>query len=194
MSLSTAERSWLSQPASDPIGFNGDSCYRLANAARRYLGSKPRFLTCAPNEVLCARKNGLRWLRHLRWYGCWTTAFQACECVRDLRSLTSVTTSPRTDAKASCALAPGWSPLASGSGIRLSETYGFLPLVAALRECFLQKATQGTYICARNAVPLAFYRILSFLNGPLCIYNGNVFEIPNFWHMQTELHFCQKLR
>ena len=35
---------------------------------------------------------------------CCSTALQACECVRDLRSLTSVTTSPRTDANASCAL------------------------------------------------------------------------------------------
>ena len=43
------------------------------------------------------------------------------------------------NSSSSCALTHLRSPLASGSGIRLSETYGFLPLVAALQECFLRK-------------------------------------------------------
>ena len=40
------------------------------------------------------------------------------------------------------------------SGTHLSETYGFLPLVAALQESFLQKGTQGAHMCMR----LRFYR------------------------------------
>lgn len=124
--------------------------------------------------------------------GCWTTVTSSPVKVRDLRSLTSETTFPRTVAfQAPCALALWRSP-SLRSGIRLSETYGFLPLVAALRECFLQKATQGTPIRTRNAMPLSFYRILPFSSGPLYNYNGNVFEIPNFWHIAFRQVFCQK--
>ena len=47
-----------SQPVSGSIGFNGIPHESLAFAFRRSVGSKPRFLTCAPNEVLQARGKG----------------------------------------------------------------------------------------------------------------------------------------
>ena len=86
---------------------------------------------------------------------------------------------------------PQRSPLASGSGTPLVGNQGFPPLSRSPAGMALQSQRKACAYMWGMRLPLSFYRILSFFNGPLCNNNGEVIEFFNFWYMQTELHLYQ---
>ena len=130
-------------------------------------------------SAACARKSAPQCCALLRWWWLlYHSRFAPCELFGNQDCLHIVASLLGRSLRSLCSRPWLVATRTPCSGTRLSKTYGFLPLVAALRESSLQRGTQGICLCVRQK---------SF-NVRLC---AKVLWLP-FW-VEMQWNFAQRI-